>query len=399
MSKSHDLPVLIAGAGPVGLSVAASLVSQGFRVEVFEKGAELADEARASTFHASSLEYFAEWGLADDVIANGTKVHVLQFWERATREHVADFDYALIARDTPYPFRLQCPQNKVTRLIKPRIQATGLCNVHLSHEVLTQRDLGDHVELDVQTPGGHKTFKGSYVIGADGGASKVREALGMILEGETYEDRFLLVGTDLDYNSIFPEIGLVAYIYDPEEWVIIMHLPEVVRTVFRLKPDEDAEVALREDKVRARMLSFLGRPADFQISMAACYRVHQRVAPRFRVGRAILAGDAAHINNPTGGMGMNSGIHDAHLLGKMLGEVLRGAPDARLDEYSEIRRRAAVEMVQASTARNYRDLALTDPAARMWRNREMAAAAADPIEARAYLLRASMLDHRIGGAA
>ncbi len=395
MSANRDLPVLIAGAGPVGLSVAASLVTQGFRVEVFEKGADLADEARASTFHASSLEYFAEWGVADDVVAHGKQVRILQFWERETRERVADFDYALIAKDTPYPFRLQCPQNKVTRLIKPRIEATGLCQIHFSHEVLTHRDLGDHVEVDVQTPEGKKTVKGSYVIGADGGASKVREALNMILEGETYEDRFLLVGADIDYNAIFPDIGLVAYIYDPEEWVIIMHLPEVVRTVFRLKPDEDAEAALKEDAVRARMAAFIGKPVDFKISMASYYRVHQRVAPTFRVGRAVLAGDAAHINNPAGGMGMNSGIHDAHLLGKLLGEVLRGGSDDLLDEYSDSRRRAAVEMVQASTARNYRDLSLKDPAQRMKRNRDMAAAAADPIQARAYLLRASMLDHRI----
>jgi len=395
MSRNGDLPVLIAGAGPVGLSVAASLVTQGFKVEVFEKGADLADEARASTFHASTLEYFAEWGVADDVISNGKKVRVLQFWERETRERVADFDYALIAKDTPYPYRLQCPQNKVTRLIKPRIEATGLCKVHFSHEALVQRDLGDHVELDLKTPNGVKTVKGSYVIGADGGASKVREALNMILEGETYEDRFLLVGSDLDYNRIFPDIGLVAYIYDPEEWVIIMHLPDVIRTVFRLRPDEDADAALKESAVRERMAAFIGRPVDFNISMASYYRVHQRVAPTFRVGRSILAGDAAHINNPAGGMGMNSGIHDAYLLGKNLGEVLRGGSDSLLDEYAETRRRAAVEMVQESTARNYRDLSLKDPQARMQRNRDMAAAAADPIKARAYLLRASMLDHRI----
>jgi 3-(3-hydroxy-phenyl)propionate hydroxylase len=396
MSEANrDLPVLIAGGGPVGLSVAASLVTQGFRVEVFEKGEELADEARASTFHASSLEYFNEWGVADDVIAHGKKVHVLQFWERETKERVADFDYALIANDTPYPFRLQCPQNKVTRLILPKIEATGLAKVHFSHQAVSHRDLGDHVELDLKTPEGIKTVKGRYLIGADGSASAVRETLGMILDGETYEDRFLLVGTDLDYNPIFPEVGLVAYIYDPEEWVIIMHLPDVVRTVFRLKPDEDGEAALDEKAIRARMAKFIGREIDFTLKMRSYYRVHQRVAQTFRVGNVILAGDAAHINNPAGGMGMNSGIHDAHLLGKNLGEVLRGGSEALLDEYSETRKKAAVELVQASAAKNYKDLALTDPAARMQRNREMAAASKDPKTARAYLLRASMLEHRI----
>lgn len=394
MSES-SLPVLIAGAGPVGLSVAASLVSQGLSVEVFEKGDMLADEARASTFHASSLEYFDEWGVAEDVVRHGRKVHLLQFWERESRERVADFDYGLIAGDTRFPFRLQCPQNKVTRLILPKIEATGLAKVHFSHEAVAHRDLGSHVELDLQTPSGKKTVKGRYLIGADGAASPVREGLGLILEGETCEDRFLLVGTDIDYRQIFPDVGPVAYIYDPEEWVIIMHLPDVVRTVFRLRPDEDGEAAIDETAIRDRMAAFMGRKIDYAIKMRSYYRVHQRVAKTFRVGNVILAGDAAHINNPAGGMGMNSGIHDAHLLGKNLGAVLRGGASSLLDDYAAARRKAAVEMVQASAAKNYRELALTDPAARMKRNREMAAAARDPALARAYLLRASMLEHRI----
>jgi 3-(3-hydroxy-phenyl)propionate hydroxylase len=119
------------------------------------------------------------------------------------------------------------------------------------------------------------------------------------------------------------------------------------------------------------------------------------VARTFRLGRVLLAGDAAHINNPAGGMGMNSGIHDAHLLGKNLGSVLRGGDHSLLDAYSDSRKKAAVEMVQASSEKNYRDLSLKDPQERMRRNREMAAAAADPVKARAYLLHASMLESRI----
>jgi len=109
----------------------------------------------------------------------------------------------------------------------------------------------------------------------------------------------------------------------------------------------------------------------------------------------VLAGDAAHINNPAGGMGMNSGIHDAHMLGAMMDRVLNGESDALLDEYSVTRKNAAVEMVQKSSEKNYKDLALVDEAARMQRNREMASAAQDPAKARAYLLIAAMLEHRI----
>jgi 3-(3-hydroxy-phenyl)propionate hydroxylase len=390
-----DLPVLIAGGGPVGLSLAASLTAQGHRVEVFEMGPELADEARASTFHASTMEMFDEWGVIDEIIPNGKRVDVLQFWERGTQQKVADFEYKLIAEDTKYPFRLQCPQNKVTRLILPKFEARNLGKVHFSHEAVGHRDMGDHVELDLKTPDGIKTFKGSYLLGADGSWSNTRETLGMVLEGDTMEDRFLLVGSDIDYSKVFPDIGLVAYIFDPEEWVIIMHLPEVVRTVFRMSPDEDGDAAIEEAAVRDRIARFVGKPIDFELKLASYYRVHQRVAPSFRKGRVVLAGDAAHINNPAGGMGMNSGIHDAHLLGKTIGQILDGGPESLLDEYSDKRRAVAVDMVQALAAKNYKDLSANTPEERMTRNRELAAAASDPIKARAYLLRAAMLDHRI----
>ncbi len=394
-TSQRDLPILIAGAGPVGLSVAASLVSQGFSVEVLEQGADLADEARASTFHPSTLEHFAEWGLADDVIARGLRVDRLQFWEREGKKHVATFDYQLIAADTPFPFRLQCPQNQVTRLIKPRLEASGRARIAFSHEAVAHRDLGTHVELDVRTPAGRVTRVGSYLIGADGAASRVREGLGMALEGVTFEDRFLLVGSDIDLRPVFPEIGPVAYIYDPDEWVIVMHLPDLVRTVFRIADHEDVEAVLAPEAVRARMRRFVGHDVPYELRMASVYRVHQRVAQRFRVGRVLLAGDAAHINNPAGGMGMNSGIHDAHLLGKRLGAVLRGGPESLLDDYARARKQAATEMVQASSEKSYRDLALHEPSARMRRNRLMSAASGDPQKARAYLLRASMLEQRI----
>lgn len=395
MSEASELPVLIAGAGPVGMSLAASLTSKGHKVEVFEAGQELADEARASTFHASTLEMFEQWGVVEPILDHGRKVHVLQYFERESGEHVADFEYKLIAKDTRYPFRLQCPQNKVTRFIRPVVEGRGLGKVHLNHEVVGHKQFDDHVELYLRTPDGVEIRKGSYLIGCDGGWSSVRRTLGMSLEGATFEDRFLLVGTDIDYKQIFPEVDLVAYIYDPEEWVIIMHLPDVVRTVFRLRPDEDGEAALDEASIRARMAKFCGKEVDFNIQMKSYYRVHQRVADHFREGRVVLAGDAAHINNPAGGMGMNSGIHDAHMLGEKLSAVLKGEPDSLLDEYAEARKKAAVEMVQANSEKNYKDLALTDPEARMQRNRQMAAVAKDPVKAREYLLKAAMLEDRI----
>ena len=386
--------VLIAGAGPVGLSLAAALTQAGLRVIVLEAGSELSTEARASTFHPPTLEMFAEWGVADQVIAHGRRIDRLQFWERASREMVADFDYQLIAPDTPYPFRLQCPQSVATRLLLPVVTSKGGA-VLFSHQVASFEDHGDHVSVLGETKQGPERFTAKWLVGADGSRSVVRTNLGLTFLGKTYEDRFLLVATDLRFDSIFPGMGPVAYIFDPQEWVIVMHLPEVVRVVFRLDPEEDAATALAEPSVRARVERFLGEARSFAIRSISSYNVHQRVASRFRQGRVVLAGDAAHVNNPTGGMGMNSGIHDAHRLAAALIAALTTGDDRDVDRYAEERRFIATERVQADSDRGYGALVIAERDAREARNRELREAAQDPVKARQYLLRSAMLEHRV----
>jgi 3-(3-hydroxy-phenyl)propionate hydroxylase len=188
----------------------------------------------------------------------------------------------------------------------------------------------------------------------------------------------------------------VAYLFDPEEWVIVMHLPNLTRIVFQLRAHEDAAEAMAEPNARARVARFLGAEANYQISSVTNYNVHQRVAERFRVGRALLAGDAAHINNPTGGMGMNSGIHDAHHLAQALVKALRDGDDAALDDYAEARRRVATESVQNASNQSYVNLTVSDAQARDERDRELREIAADPIKARAFLLQQAMLNERMG---
>ncbi len=388
-------PVLIAGAGPVGLSLAVALIHQGIPVEVFEALPELSTEIRASTFHPATLEMFAEWGVVKNVLTQGQMVDRLTYWERSTRAKIAEFHYSAIAADTTFPYRLQCPQSVLTRILRPLVEQSPLANVHMAHKLVAFEDSGTHVETRFETPTGHVTMQGAYLCGTDGSRSVVRKQLGLSFEGKTYEDRFLLIGTDLDLTPYFPEIGPVNYMYDPKEWVIILHLPDVVRIVFRLREDEGAAEAMMETAVRQRIARFLETEADYNIKHISNYNVHQRVAETFRVGRVLLAGDAAHINNPSGGMGMNSGIHDAYHLAPKLAAVLTGEPDSLLDKYSRERRQVAMQMVQNYSDKNYRDLAAQSTAEREKRNAMMRATAADPVKARAYLLRASMLDERI----
>lgn len=390
----HRKAILISGAGPVGLSLALSLARNGVPVHVFEAEEELSDEMRASTVHASTLEMFAEWGVAEAVIDRGYKIDRLQFWDRPTRSMLAELSYSLIANDTPYPFRLQCPQNYITRILKVALESTGFGHVHMGHRTRGFAADEKGTRIDVDTSEGVKSFEGEYLVACDGAHSPIRTQLGLALNGKTYADQFLLVGSDLKLSEYFPGIAGCAYLYDPEEWVIAMQLPDLVRTVFRLDHDADPALAKSEASVRARMKRLLGQDVPFAIKVTGVYSVHQRVAESFRVGRVLLAGDAAHLNNPTGGMGMNSGIHDAHHLARALCRVREGVSTDELDAYAAVRKQAAVASVQANADKNYRDL-VAQAAEAEQRNQELRAIASDPKKARAHLLRGALLESRI----
>jgi 3-(3-hydroxy-phenyl)propionate hydroxylase len=396
MTNSNSLhSILIAGAGPVGLSLALALSRAGIPAEVFEADAELNTQIRASTFHPKTLEMFKEWGVADDIIQHGYKVDRLQYWERAPRRLIADFDYGCISDDTPYPYRLQCPQHIATRVLKPAVESTATGKVHMGHKLIDFVDHGTHVTARFETAGGIVEREGAYIVGADGSHSVVRKQLNIGFKGKTYEDRFLLIGSDLKTEDLLPGAAQVCYIFDPQEWVIILNLPDIVRVVFRMTDDENEEVAMKEENLRARISNFFGKVPPYKIKTTPLYRVHQRVADTFRVGRAILVGDSAHNNNPSGGMGMNSGIHDAANLADKLERIRNGEADDILDDYSRERRQYAVDSVQLYTDQQYNNMVMSAEEERERRNKSLSEAARDPAKARAYLLRASMLEERI----
>ncbi len=396
MTHTITLPVIIVGAGPVGLSLALALARRGVHVEVFEALPELSTEARASTFHPRTLEMLAEWGALEALLKHGHVVDRLQFWERENRQLVAELPYSVIANDTPYPFRLQCPQSTLTCLLKPMLEAHPCARVHMGHTFVAYREGNDHVEATfTRSDGSTHTVKGAFLCGADGAKSAVRRELGMTFEGMTYEDRFLLVASDVNLSALFPDFASVCYVFDPHEWVIVLHLPDITRVVFRLRDEESDHIAQDEAAIRQRMRGFIGADLDYTIRGVSIYKVHQRIAESFRRGRVLLLGDAAHINNPMGGMGMNSGIHDAYTLVEPLLTALEtGATDA-LDAWAQARRTFALQDIQSYTDKNYRDMSASELAYRQARNDHLRAIASDPAEMRRFLLKASMLEDRV----
>jgi 3-(3-hydroxy-phenyl)propionate hydroxylase len=290
---------------------------------------------------------------------------------------------------------LQCPQHIATRVLKPAVESTATGKVYMGHKLIDFIDHSTHVTARFETVNGIVERKGAYICGADGTHSTVRKQLKIGFQGKTYEDRFLLIGSDLNTNALLPDAAQVCYIFDPQEWVIILNLPDIVRVVFRMKENEDEATALQVENLRARMSNFFGEVPPYIIKTTQLYRVHQRVADTFRVGRALLVGDSAHNNNPSGGMGMNSGIHDAANLTEKLIRIYNGETDSILDDYSKERRQYAIESVQLYTDEQYNNMVMNAEEERERRNKSLADAAADPMKARAYLLRASMLEERI----
>ncbi len=387
--------VLIAGAGPVGQVAAGLLQLQGIPVTILEKDAQLPQDLRAGTFHPPSLEIMEPIGFADYLLGEGIQVPYWQF--RDLHEGlVAQFDLDLLRNDTPYPYRLHCEQWKLTfaghRLLKDR---PGI-DFRLGHEVTAVRQDADAVYATCSTASGTREFKGRWLIGADGGRSAVRKLMGFTFEGFTWDELFVVVSTTFDFKPHgFTEN---AYIADPDLWCAVFKMPGFSKTEPLWRFAYGADPSLSDDQVLAPaeservMQKFLPRPEPYEFAYKSTYRVHQRVVDSFRKGRVLLAGDAAHINNPIGALGMNSGVQDAGNLAEKLGQVWRREADATLlDRYDRQRRTIADEIVQTMSTANLKRLLERDPAVRKQNRAEMKAIGDDPRRAYEFLLGTSMI--------
>jgi 3-(3-hydroxy-phenyl)propionate hydroxylase len=251
------------------------------------------------------------------------------------------------------------------------------------------------VMVEFESEGIPGKLEASYLIGADGGRSTIRKLLPVEFEGFTWPEQFLVASTPYDFAR--HGFTLNAYIADPTEWAAVFKMPDagppgLWRLAFPCDPGLPDDALLDPAAVQKRMKRLVPSDADYEIRYQSIYRVHQRVASEWRHGRVLLAGDAAHLNNPLGGFGLNSGIHDAVNLADKLARVWRGeAGEELLDIYVHQRKTATIDQVQAMSIRNKRLLEERDPAVQRGRMEELMAIAADPQRARQYLLDSSMI--------
>ena len=388
-----DKRVLIAGAGPVGMISALVLAKAGMKVSLFERRGELAEDLRASTFHPPTLDMIARIDptLTADLHSQGLVARHTQFRDRKSGL-IAEFDAEVLRGDTDHPYRLQCEQWKMTRLIRDRLKAFPDVDLNLEAKVLDVEQNTDGITLKIERAGHVETHRGDWLIGADGAWSAVRTALGIAFEGMTYPERFYVASTTFDFAAVLDGLSLVNYVSDPDEWCVLLRVPGMWRVLFPTRSDEADEDVVSDASTEARLQGVWQKPERYETIHRTLYPVHQRVATTYRAGRAFLAGDSAHINNPIGGMGMNGGVHDALNLCDKLIRVARGEDAGLLDQYERQRRQIAIDFINANTARNKKTMEERNPEARRRNQDEMRRTAEDPALARAFMRKTAMID-------
>ena len=388
--QTHQAHVVVAGAGPVGLVSALLLANQGVKVTVLEAAPALNRDLRASTFHPPTLDMLAPLGLTDDLVAQGL---VARYTQQRDRQEgvIAEFDMQLIAPDTDHPFRLQCEQWKLTQMIQAQLNAMPHVHMMFDAKVTQVTQTADQVQVAFTQAEEAHSLQAHYLIGADGAWSAVRRSLNIEFEGFTYPERFLVVSTAFEYADHLPRLSYVNYCSDPQEWCVLLRVPTLWRVLFPTKAEETDEAVLTDESVQARLQNLLPQAQAYVTQHRTLYKVHQRVAQRFRHGRVVLAGDAAHINNPLGGMGMNGGIHDAFNLSEKLRDIWQGAPIEGLQRYERQRRPIAIAHVIEQSGRNRARMQERDMGKRRAALVELQRKADDPALHKAHLLNTSMI--------
>jgi 3-(3-hydroxy-phenyl)propionate hydroxylase len=389
MASRNDR-VIVVGAGPVGLTAALALSRRGIATVLLAAEPELVMELRGSTFHPPTLDLLDEFDVVPQMIEVGLKAPTWQFRDRETGP-VATFDLSLLAGDTNHPYRVQCEQWRLMRFLEEKLRKLPGADIRFGHAVTAVRQDDDGVTVIANTASGPVDIAGRYVVGADGAHSAVRRSLGIAFEGFTYPELFLIASTSFRFEQALTDIAYVNYIADPQEWLVLLRVPELWRVLVPAPETCERESLLSDESVQGLLNRVVPRGEPYHIAHRSLYQVHQKVAKSFRHGRIVLAGDAAHINNPLGGMGMNGGIQDAFNLADKFNEIWAGADDCLLDRYDRQRRTVAVEAVQQQTHRNAQIISERDPRTRRKSLDAMRRTAADKKAAREYLLNSSMI--------
>jgi 3-(3-hydroxy-phenyl)propionate hydroxylase len=388
-----DSQVTIIGAGPSGLALAWWLVEQGVSVTVLEREIAIPRDMRASTFHPATLDLLTDSGLATELIDRGTVVPQWQYLIHESGERVV-FDMAHLSEMTAHPFRLQCEQFQLTELLAEKLANQPLCELRLGATLQSVIPGESQVTVQYQSAGEDSVNVCDWLIAADGASSQVRKSLGLDFDGQIFPKTSITLVLEHPFEDDIPNLLGVNYVWLPDRHYSLMRLRNTWRLTYSPEQDQDIESALSDAVAQTHIARVSPRASGAAILTRNYYTLHQRCLARFCHGRTLFIGDAAHLNSPAGGMGMNSGIHDARSLADHLVPVINGDDPSLLERYDRRRRTIAQEEVQRLSARNYARHRETEARKRMLIWNELQEIVSDPAKHRDYLLDAAMIRSR-----
>ncbi|BBB02320.1 putative monooxygenase [Actinacidiphila reveromycinica] len=355
-------PILVVGAGPVGLAAAGELARRGVPVRIVDTLPVPTTESRAVIVHARSLEMLERVGVLDDIVASGIKSTCVEM--HAGGRTLARFDLDIV--DSAHPYSVLTAQTETERVLTEHLAAYGVeVERGVSLTGLEQTASGVHATL--RGPGGaQQTVAASWLVGADGARSEVRRQVGTALEGSFHGERFLMgdvhAAHDFDKRSMYT-------FFSPHDGPLMVFpmKGDRMRLIAQI-PTASTDAASQEWLQRIADERAAGRLRILDSLWLTCFEVHHAQVPRYRFGRVFLAGDAAHVHSPAGGQGMNTGLQDAFNLGWKLAAAHQGtASPTLLDSYHAERHPVAARVIEFST-RLTQASTLANPVAQKLRN-------------------------------
>jgi 3-(3-hydroxy-phenyl)propionate hydroxylase len=392
MSAVKSAAVIVVGGGPVGLCLANLLGEAGIETLVLEAETETPTDLRASTFHPPTLEMLDRLGVTQSLIEQGMICPTWQVRSHPSGER-AVFDMSVLADETAYPFRLQCEQWKLSRLLDAQLRQRQNVQIAFAHQVVDVHQDTTSAWVDAETPNGRQTYRAAYVIGCDGVRSTVRRGAGLTLSGKTYPGTTLIATTAFPFHEHLEGLSVVSYCWKEGGHFSLLRVPSQWRVGIFPRDDIPLEEQLTPEAINASLQEIVPRAEPYDVIEKRSYVVHMRIVPTYRAARILVAGDAAHINSPAGGMGLNGGLHDAFCLADCLIDVLKGgAAPSHLDLYDRKRRPIAYDEILLQSDKNRARMAETDPAKRRAILNDLKAVTADPVRMKAHLMKSSMFD-------
>jgi 3-(3-hydroxy-phenyl)propionate hydroxylase len=392
--------VIVVGAGPVGSVLALALRQAGVPVLLIDQLLKPERDCRAASCHPPTIAILEKLGLLEAGLEQGLVSPVFHYLDRVTGDLIGRFALAEMQTPPVHPYVLQWEQYKIGDTIEALLLADSGAEIRRETTLVGLEQDADKVTAFVTYPdGSSEAIEAAYVVGCDGGRSTVRKLSDIAFDGFTWPERFIKIDTRHEFTELGPQISNRNYFSDPDEWMNLFKArgedgSGMWRAVSPTLPEQPDDELLSPAALEARLQKFCPKPGAYDIVTVALYSVHQRIAATFNNGRVLLAGDAAHVNNPVGGMGMNGGIHDAVNLAAKLQKILFEGAEAQplLDLYTRQRRKGQIDGVQAQSIANKQTLGEKDPVARAARLDEIKRASETPDLHDAFIRRSCMID-------